>query len=515
MASKPTTTALPTAEQFTPQQVNTLATLERVGGSISLFGVLCIFVTYACVRRVRNVQNTFIVFASVANVGASVASIIALNGLQAGKASALCKTQSFLFEMFMQSDPWWSLAMAVNVFLVFYYRASPDSFRRWWWVYCLICYGGPFVIALALLLVNHPQKGPIYGEATIWCWIDPKWDSIRIYTYYMLIWICIVGSMLCYFLVGYHVFRSRNQLHSFSQSRTRDAGHLDQKLGLDQYSNAGGFYGTVVTEVKVVHTSASVEVINNLSTPKAARLIGGIHDASSPDSAERPPTRRTMMDQSANDATGSRHYYSTVTAAAPERRPSPSLYARIRVAGSRLASKFVVDDPIKRAYLRTSLLFAVSVFVTWIPSSLNRINGWLHGTSPFQYHLATAAVLPLQGLWNFLIFFITSWRVVRKQIRGAGGGRHGGRYGTGGSQRSRDDGAGGYGPGTAVDRTADREHQRVAGSHPLAHARSNQQYSHTYRGSDSDLGDGESLTMGSEVELRGLPQAPTKMSTSL
>lgn len=67
----------------------------------------------------------------------------------------------------MQSDPWWSLAMAINVFLVFFFRTSPDSFQKWWWVYCLICYGGPFVIALSLLLVRHPERGPVYGEATV------------------------------------------------------------------------------------------------------------------------------------------------------------------------------------------------------------------------------------------------------------------------------------------------------------------------------------------------------------
>lgn len=67
----------------------------------------------------------------------------------------------------MQSDPWWSLAMAINVFLVFYFRASPDSFRKWWWLYCMICYGGPFVIALSLLLVRHKDRGLVYGEATV------------------------------------------------------------------------------------------------------------------------------------------------------------------------------------------------------------------------------------------------------------------------------------------------------------------------------------------------------------
>lgn len=67
----------------------------------------------------------------------------------------------------MQSDPWWSLAMAINVFLVFYCRTSPDAFRRWWWLYCLVCYGGPFLIALVLLLIKNPLKGPVYGEATV------------------------------------------------------------------------------------------------------------------------------------------------------------------------------------------------------------------------------------------------------------------------------------------------------------------------------------------------------------
>ena len=35
----------------------------------------------------------------------------------------------------------------------------------------------------------------------------------------MLVWICIGGSLIFYFLVGYHVFRSRNQFRSFSTSR--------------------------------------------------------------------------------------------------------------------------------------------------------------------------------------------------------------------------------------------------------------------------------------------------------
>lgn len=57
--------------------------------------------------------------------------------------------------------------MAINVFLVFYFRTSPDSFRRWWWVYCLICYGGPFIIALSLLLIRGSPNGLVYGDAVV------------------------------------------------------------------------------------------------------------------------------------------------------------------------------------------------------------------------------------------------------------------------------------------------------------------------------------------------------------
>ena len=86
-------------EHLTPSQLQTLIITERTGGSISLISVMLIFIAYKLVPRVRNVQNTFIVFASVSNVGASIASIIAMDGLKAGTLSPLCQAQSFMFEM--------------------------------------------------------------------------------------------------------------------------------------------------------------------------------------------------------------------------------------------------------------------------------------------------------------------------------------------------------------------------------------------------------------------------------
>lgn len=56
----------------------------------------------------------------------------------------------------------------------------------------------------------------------MWCWIKSEWSPLRIYTYYLLIWICIVASAVIYIAVGYHVFHQRNQLKNLTLSHVRE-----------------------------------------------------------------------------------------------------------------------------------------------------------------------------------------------------------------------------------------------------------------------------------------------------
>jgi hypothetical protein len=68
---------------------------------------------------------------------------------------------------FMQADPWWSCAMAVNVALVFFNNAHPDTFRRRTWVYCAICFGGPMAAAVTIMSIRDDERGPIFGDAAV------------------------------------------------------------------------------------------------------------------------------------------------------------------------------------------------------------------------------------------------------------------------------------------------------------------------------------------------------------
>lgn len=67
----------------------------------------------------------------------------------------------------MQSDPWWSLAMATNVYLVFFYRFDAAQLKKLYPYYALICYGLPFIPAMVCLFVKNDKKGKIYGNATV------------------------------------------------------------------------------------------------------------------------------------------------------------------------------------------------------------------------------------------------------------------------------------------------------------------------------------------------------------
>lgn len=75
-------------------------------------------------------------------------------------------------------------------------------------------------------------------------------------------------------------------------------------------------------------------------------------------------------------------------------------------------------DPVKMAYLRTSGIFGISVLITWIPSSINRIYSlWNGGQVSYPLSIASGCVLPLQGVWNAIIFFTTSWSDVQAEAK--------------------------------------------------------------------------------------------------
>jgi hypothetical protein len=101
-----------------------------------------------------------------------------------------------------------------------------------------------------------------------------------------------------------------------------------------------------------------------------------------------------------------------------------NIFQRTARGVRRFGAKLRNMDPVKLAYLRTSFVFAISVLVTWTPSSINRVYTLVYpDQASYGLNIAAAVVLPLQGVWNAVIYFTTSWKIFREEMEATRTGR--------------------------------------------------------------------------------------------
>lgn len=67
----------------------------------------------------------------------------------------------------MPADALWTFAMALNVYLTFFYKYDASRLRQLEWKYVVFCYGLPFIPSFVYFFVNTDEKGPIYGSAVV------------------------------------------------------------------------------------------------------------------------------------------------------------------------------------------------------------------------------------------------------------------------------------------------------------------------------------------------------------
>ncbi|KUJ14603.1 uncharacterized protein LY89DRAFT_143917 [Mollisia scopiformis] len=369
---------------LTTGQKEVLITIERTTASISVISSVILILTYLSFKDFRTLPNTIIFLASPANLLAGVAALIGGSGLD-NVDGTTCQAQAFLLEWFMQSDPFWSLVAAVTVFLVFFRRWGAERITNLYWVYILFCYGIPGVAAFVCLL--YKKNGPIYGNASLWCWIDQEYHWARIYTYYGPVWGSIVFSLSIYVAVGIRVYQTRSQLNDARNH---------------PYCGTG--------RSSTIRSPSLLEQATEVQTTDKAPTIKYPDAVYSPTSATSPP------------ATPPSNYTSTLTSTPVHLMPLHVIFrfmsraAMLSVSGLRQAwKKWKNMDEVKYKYTKCAGLFAISILVTWVPASFNRIYGIIYPDGRYVYalNIASALVLPLQGFWNAVIFFSTSVGIVK------------------------------------------------------------------------------------------------------
>lgn len=68
---------------------------------------------------------------------------------------------------FVPADALWNLAMAINVYMTLFKKYNSQQLKALEWKYHLLCYGGPFIIALTLIFIETSSRGRVYGPAIV------------------------------------------------------------------------------------------------------------------------------------------------------------------------------------------------------------------------------------------------------------------------------------------------------------------------------------------------------------
>ncbi|KAK3940789.1 G-protein coupled receptor [Diplogelasinospora grovesii] len=384
------------------EHLDVFSIIERVCSVFSLLGCVFVIATFCMSKAFHKPINRLVFYASFGNLMTNVATLMArayVNDI----GSAGCQFQAFLVQMFMPADAFWTLAMAVNVYLTFYFKYDAQQLRKMELPYLLACYGLPFIIAIVFIFISTPDKGRMYGNATLWCWVANKWDIFRIATFYGPVWIVILITTFIYTRAGREIYKKHRQLKDFSYSH-----HEPEPL---QAAMDDPFSSSKTTEVFV-----TTEVLGKNAIDLAP--LGGSARRGS-ESVQAPAAAAAKSPNAAYSVTISSHrrqqnreshgdvvlpIQSNVTiqpqAAAP-RTPANPLRRRAAYEANNAAW----------SYTKCAILFFTAMLVTWIPSSANRVYSVVHPDEvslPLEY--MSAFVLPLQGFWNALIYIVTSWK---------------------------------------------------------------------------------------------------------
>ncbi|KAF2641665.1 hypothetical protein P280DRAFT_282059 [Massarina eburnea CBS 473.64] len=407
---------------FSERQMMAIQVSERIMSVLSILGSIFIIGTFSRWHYFRKPINRLVFYASFGNVTVNVATLIGTDAISntPGKFHALCEFQGIIIQWFMAADSLWVFSMALNVQLVFfrgYNSAQLRHLEKW---YLLCAYGVPGIVALSYIFIDHFSDINIIGPATLWCWVSPNVDWMRIAFFYGPVWAVIFSTMTIYVITGWSIFRKGSELHS-----------LSKKVAADQDFNNIPHSPQNSTDLKTIKVETTMEV--ETSRPHDRWDL----EAASPTSrnASRSSFGSTKQLSSSMESPAPAH--TGRFPCAPRVKETPSGYRAIAFATKRTKEvdtdpnrslSITNNNPVRRrngtkvnaaalGYFKVAFLMFAALVCVWVPSTANRLQQFISKDHAiFGLNLASALVLPLQGFWNSMIYISTTWPECKRAV---------------------------------------------------------------------------------------------------
>ncbi|KAF2141942.1 uncharacterized protein K452DRAFT_23640 [Aplosporella prunicola CBS 121167] len=421
-----------------------IETLERTTSAISLVGTFWILLTFAAFPAFRKPINRLVAYACIGNVCSNIATVLSVTSFpELGGSIALCRFQGFFIQMFMPADALWTMCMAINVYLTFFHNYNANDLRKLEYRYIAICYGIPFVPSLVYLIIDETSSIDIYGPAILWCWVAKRWGWMRMAFFYGPVWCIIFTTVFIYLITGRVIFEQRRTLRDIARKNAdpfnisttaSEAARACAENTTTRHPHGMDPAAYALADMKrdVVSAAQSASTASASSRRSSSFSSGRSLHPAAPAPCLQPPRNNSLSSMSitaiptSHSSTQLRPLPAAECTGEPPPLPpllsaellgdleGPPQFGRTRTWGSE--GGFTGGRTLPCAsdaawsYAKVAFIFFVSMFIVWVPSTVNRVWQLVHPDEPnHSLRAAASAVLPLQGAWNAAIYTCTSW----------------------------------------------------------------------------------------------------------
>ncbi|XP_060069964.1 cyclic AMP receptor-like protein A [Ylistrum balloti] len=218
----------------TPQYCDILIYSRGIAGGLSLIGSSFVLSISWLFRKYAAFVQRMVIYLSVS------AFFHAISFMMGGvyPLGPACVLKGFWITYFHWAVLLWDVHITCNLYQNVVKMKSLEKFEK---IFCLNCWGIPFVIALVPLIAGR------YGPAGAWCWIVDAWDLERLFLWYIPLFLGIFFMTIVYLYIVYTLKRKASTWHG-----TYDPDMEQKKAQMRNDITALRFYPLVYLVINII-----------------------------------------------------------------------------------------------------------------------------------------------------------------------------------------------------------------------------------------------------------------------
>ncbi|KAI9193348.1 uncharacterized protein BJ171DRAFT_528946 [Polychytrium aggregatum] len=202
---------------FTNDQLAVFQGVAVVSGSLSVIACSCTLVFIA--MRWKTIMNRSLHRFGFFVIACDLVCCLnmAVGNIPIGMLTSTaipCHIQASLIQFSSSAGTYLLLCLGIQSYRVIFLNTPIEALRRSENYYHLASWMAPLATSLGLLLAGSPRGTPIYGSATLWCWISSAYTDYRIIFLYGGLWLIIIINLHIYIVVGLMLYSGRHDTSS-------------------------------------------------------------------------------------------------------------------------------------------------------------------------------------------------------------------------------------------------------------------------------------------------------------